>query len=139
MENKHSQDHLLRQLFITNKIGILLSIIWDFFLTVAVSTSARSLVFTGIGSSFSNIIIPIWLLVILFLITVVIYESFTGTISNSKFSYFVLSVSGSMYMILVILAIMNPSVAFPVVLSFVSLGIWSFVLIYFKKKISEIP
>ena len=55
----------IRMMFLT-------TVVWDFFLTVVITTSARSMVLTGIGLQFVPIIIILWVICIIWMMAILL-------------------------------------------------------------------
>ena len=125
---------ILRTLFV-------ITISWDFFLTIGFQTAQRALVLTGIGSMFAPYLIVLWLITIVGLVFVLIYgtygkEGCEGKIG--KIAYFFLGVAFVLYGTLLILAVLNPVVAWPIVLNYLINLSWIISLIYFRKEFSKL-
>lgn len=121
-----------------------LTITWDFFLTVVVSTSQRAQVLTGLGAVFAPWIVGLWLVVLLGMLVLLYDHAFINTdmkTVNKKKMYlvhgvFVLTII--LYASLAILAFLNPLVFWPVVVNFCVNILWSGTLIYFRYKMQQI-
>jgi hypothetical protein len=105
---------------------------WDFFLTVIVQ-SHRSLVFTGIGASLSTFIILPWIIGIFVLMFMLLLymanEDKQLMITRWNFDYIGMII---LYVIMFVLALTNPVVAWPILLNYLINIAWAGSLIYFR-------
>lgn len=125
---------ILRTLFVV-------TISWDFFLTIGFQTAQRALVFTGIGSMFAPYLIALWLFTIVGLVFVLIYGTYGKKECEEKIgklAYILLASSFLLYGSLLVLSIIIPVVAWPVVLNYLINLSWVISLIYFRREFSEL-
>ena len=106
---------------------------WDFFMTVVVSNSLRSLIFSELPSGMSVFIIAPWLLG-LFILTATILafifkNEFGPPITPINFEYGGIMI---VYIILFILSLFNPAVSWPLVVNYLINIVWAGTLICFR-------
>jgi hypothetical protein len=123
---------ILRSLFVV-------TITWDFFLTIGFQTAQRALVFTGIGSLFAPYLIVLWLFVIVGMAFTLIYGTYGKKECEekiAKLAYFMLFLSFILYGSLLVLSVLITVVAWPVVLNYLINLTWVACLIYFRREFS---
>ena len=118
----------------------LASTTWDFFLTIIVANSHRALIFSQLGIFTSGIIVTLWLILIFVLaalLLVFLYKkdkNQPGLATVVHHGYFILSL---IYLIFFFLGIVNPVVAWPIVLNYMVNFVWSIALIFFRIRIKD--
>jgi hypothetical protein len=111
--------------------------IWDFFLTVIIETSKRSEVFAVLAPGLSGIILIPWLgsiiILTLFLFRVLMRKHYDKPLLKPlHIGYFILFL---VYLILMILALINPVITWPLVMNYFINGSWAVAILYFRIKI----
>ena len=126
----------------TLQVLFVATLTWDFFLTVLVKTSHRASVMLGSASAVAPIIIFFWILVIVGLSVLVLCSSKSDAgIASGKFiryEYLFLVMSAILYVALIILALINPLVLWPILINYAVNIIWVVLLIYFRYHFSRI-
>lgn len=140
-DNNINWRELAYKMLIMLRVLFTITLSWDFFLTVGFQTSQRALVFSGVGALFSPYLIILWLLCIVGMTFILIYGTYGKKECQekiSKLAYLLMAGGFVLYGSLVILAIMNPIVAWPVILNYiVNLG-WVMSLVYFRREFTAL-
>lgn len=139
-ENKDWKKFALEILVVFRSL-FTITLIWDFFLTVGFPSSQRALVLTGIGAAFAPYIIFFWILCIIGITFTLIYTTYgTPDCENkiTKIAYMFLTGTFFLYGLLIVLAILNPVMAWPVILSYVANIGWIMGLIYFRREVTRL-
>lgn len=130
------------RVLMTLQVLFVATLTWDFFLTVLVKTSHRASVILGTTSAIAPIIIFFWILVIIGLLVLAFCSSKADAgIASSKFiryEYLFLVMSMILYVALIILALINPLVLWPILINYAVNIIWVCLLIYFRYHFSRI-
>lgn len=119
----------------------LANITWDFFLTVVVSSSHRALVFSGLSAGTTMFLIVPWIIGILVLATMLLVymkkqEEGTNPLTiRVHFDYGLLML---LYVALIVFALINPAVAWPIVLNYLVNIVWAGALIYFRYRVMRL-
>jgi len=111
-----------------------MTITWDFFLTVIISTSQRALVLSGIGPVLASAVIGSWAIsiIVLYLLLFTLIGAKGVTVEKyTKIAYFFLVVIVLVYAALFVLAIYH-GVVFAVIMSEAVNMLWGLALIYFR-------
>lgn len=135
MNNTVFWKALAEKLIIFVRFLFLCIISVDFFITMVALSSQRALIFTGFGAMFHPYAIIIWLILILGLTTVLMVSLKQGKLDHHKFPYFAyifLILAIMFYTGLIVLAIISPAVAWPIMVAYAINIMLSFSLIYFR-------
>jgi hypothetical protein len=119
----------------------LVNVSWDFFLTVLVNTSEGALVIAGLPGAAIILLTLSWIIVTFVLaIKLLSYLKKRETNDNPlifwvHFGYVFLMI---LYVILMILAILNPLVPWPVVIQYLVNVLWAATLVYFRHRVKTL-
>jgi hypothetical protein len=118
----------------------LATIVWDFFLTVLVPTSHRALVLSGLGSvaTVYFVIVPWAICILVSLITFIIFLCNTDHNPIRGVSHYKYAILGIIYMCFTALAILNPAVTWPIVLSYIINVVWAGTILYYRVVIGNL-
>lgn len=130
---------LSQKLLITLRTLFVATLTWDFFLTVVIKTSARAHVLQGMAAPFAPFVVIVWLITIiglsLLLLDIVFNKTADDADGNRKYTaYGLLILSIFLYVILAVLAFVNPIVIIPVIINFIVNLAWAVALLYFRIK-----
>ena|ERR1700756_3526715 len=120
------------------RILFLMTVTWDFFLTIVSRASQRAMVLTGVGAQYTPIIVIPWAICILIL-AVLIFAHLKKDDQSiiTKYGYFVYFAFVGLYLILSCIAFINPLIAWPLMINYaVNIG-WALVIVYFRYKLSR--
>jgi hypothetical protein len=119
----------------------LLNVSWDFFLTVLLNTSQGALVIAGLPTLAVTLLSLSWIIVVFVLaVKLLSYLKKRETDDNPlvfwvHFGYIFLMI---LYVVLMILAILNPVVAWPIIVQYLVNILWAATLIYFRHRIKTL-
>jgi len=119
-------------MFLTYQILFVFTVIWDFFVTVAVPNTVRAHIFSSLPLITSvAIIVPwlLWIFIIAGIICLCIMKDDCNVIyERSVLKYGSIAV---LYSIMLVLSIISPLVIWPVLVSYSINIIWALTLVYF--------
>lgn len=120
------------------RILFLMTVSWDFFLTIIAKASQRALLLTGIGAQYTPFIIIPWACAILILAILLlahlkhIDQSVVTTYGYAVYIIFII-----IYTLLTIITFMNPLVAWPLAINYLVNITWAAIIIYFRFKVKQ--
>ena len=126
-----SQLNALRILF-------LMTVSWDFFLTMTAKASQRALVLTGVGAQYTPFIVIPWALCILLLAILVYFQ--LRRIDQSivtQYGYYIFFAFIGLYLILMLVALINPLILWPLLVNYAVNIVWALTIIYFRYKVKQ--
>lgn len=114
--------------------------LWDFFLTVIITASKRSEIFTVLATGFSGIILIPWI------VTTIILLIFLFSVLSKRPSRKLLLTPihfgyGAMFLVylsLMILALLNPVITWPLVANYFINASWAAAIIFLRVKVQNI-
>ena len=138
----HTYKELAYKMLIMLRTLFVVTMTWDFFLTVGFYGSQRALILTGaLVAPYIPIIIGVWALLIVGMIFILIYGTYGSKECEGKITtlaYILLSSCFVLYSILLILALLNPVITWPVILTYIINIGWIMSLIYFRREYNRL-
>jgi hypothetical protein len=132
---------LAYKMLIMLRVLLVATLSWDFFLTFGFQASQRALLLSGIGSVFTPYVIALWILTIIGMTFILVYGTYGKKECEekiSKIAYLLMASGFVLYGSLIILSLLNPIVAWPVILNYMVNLVWIMSLIYFKREFSAL-
>lgn len=125
-----------REFWVCIRIIFLLTITWDFFLTVIFQSSYREVVLNTLGPIIAPVLISTWLVCIVgiaIVLLTVLDSSGTAHKRFEKTAYVLLAATVFVYLTLTIGAMIGVA-TWPIVLNYAVNTVWAAMIIYFKYK-----
>lgn len=126
-----SQLNALRILF-------LMTVSWDFFLTIISKASQRALLLTGVGAQYTPIVVIPWAACILLLAILLYFQLKKDDQSVvTQYGYYVYFAFIGLYVILSCIALINPLISWPLMLNYIVNILWASTIVYFRFKVNQ--
>lgn len=133
--NEYTWKQLAESLLNGLRILFLMTVSWDFFLTLVSKASQRALVLTGVGSGYTPIIFVPWAFC-LFVLALFVLQHLTRKNQSSplKHGQFIYYAFIGLYLILSCIAFMNPLISWPLIINYLVNIVWAGTIIYFRHR-----
>lgn len=118
------------------RILFLLTVSWDFFLTIIAKAAQRALVLTGVGTTYTPFIIFPWAITLFALaLLILLHLKKDDQAAITTYGYFVYISFIIIYAMLAIIAFINPLVAWPLIINYLVNIVWAISIMYFRSKV----